>query len=238
VKNRDNLLPAVLANPDDSALRGVYADWLEERDDARGEFLRLTQHLEILPRKDKRREPLLARLQELRPVIDPVWRALVELRLPADIVEFLAAGKQLDYAPGACEAGAVTLVPLSELRLERFPVETGSLDVYEQDPHYPDVKSYLVLGVNLVASCTGGYEPVGLLLWLPVERRYGIWDSSHCGIQVFGPEVTWQRIAATPVPHIEAGWTGFHVDSPPMEELVPRPAHPYHDQQVYEPQPA
>jgi hypothetical protein len=30
--------------------------------------------------------------------------------------------------------------------LERFPVEIGSLAVYEEDPHYPDVKSYLVLG--------------------------------------------------------------------------------------------
>jgi hypothetical protein len=46
-----------------------------------------------------------------------------------------------------------------------------------------------VLGVNLVASCTGDYEPVGFLLWLPVERRYGIWDSSHCsrpGKRTFG----------------------------------------------------
>jgi hypothetical protein len=162
----------------------------------------------------------------------------VELRLPADLVEFLAADKQLDYDPDACEAGAVTLVPLSELRLERFPVESGSLPVYEQDPHYPDVKSYLVLGVNLVASCTGGYEPVGSLLWLPVERRYGIWDSSHCGIQVFGPEVTWERIAANPVPHINAGWTGIDPDAPLMEELVPWPAHPYGDRQVYTPQPA
>ena len=127
-------------------------------------------------------------------------KPVLGLDLPADLVAFLTAGKQLEFDPEPCEAGAVTLVPLSELKLARFPVETGSLAVYEQDPHYPDVKSYLVLGVNLVASCTGGYEAVGLLLWLPVEQRYGIWDSSHCGIQVFGPEVTWARIAANPAP--------------------------------------
>jgi hypothetical protein len=160
------------------------------------------------------------------------------LDLPADLVVFLAAGKQLQYDPEPCEAGAITLVPLAELKPERFPVETGSLAVYEEDPHYPDVKSYLVLGVNLVASCTGDYEPVGLLLWLPVERRYGIWDSSHCGIQVFGPEVTWEAIAATPVPHINAGWTGIDPEAPPMKSLVPWPAHPYHSRQVYDPQPA
>lgn len=160
------------------------------------------------------------------------------LDLPADLVAFLAAGKQLEYDPAPCEAGALSLVPLADLKLERFPVETGSLDVYEQDPHYPDVKSYLVLGVNLVADCTGGYDAVGLLLWLPVERRYGIWDSSHCSIQVFGPEVTWARIAADPVPHINAGWSGIDESSPPKEDLVPWPAHPYHHRQVHKPQPA
>ncbi len=60
-----------------------------------------------------------------------------EFGLPADLVEFLTAGKQLEYHPTACEAGAITLVPLSDLKLERFPVETGSLDNFEQDPHYP-----------------------------------------------------------------------------------------------------
>jgi hypothetical protein len=160
------------------------------------------------------------------------------LDLPADLVSFLAAGKQLEYDPEPCEAGAITLVPLADLKLERFPVETGSLDEYEQDPHYPEVNSYLVLGVNLVADCTCGYDGVGLLLWLPVEKRYGVWDSSHCGIQFFGPEVTWTGIAANPVPHINAGWTGIDPDSPPMESLVPWPAHPYHSRQVHQPQPA
>ena len=160
------------------------------------------------------------------------------LDLPADLVAFLAARKQLQYDPEPCEPGGITLVPLAELKLERFPVETGSLAVFKEDPHYPHVKSYLVLGVNLVASCTGDYEAVGLLLWLPIERRYGIWDSSHCGIQVFGPEVTWEAIVANPIPHINAGWTGIDPKAPPMESLVPWPAHPYHSRQVYDPQPA
>src|SRR5262249_54239490 len=160
-----------------------------------------------------------------------------EMNLPADLVAFLAAGKQLTYDPEPCEARAIKLLPLSELKLERFPVETGSLSVYKQDPHYPDVKSYLVLGVNLVADCSGGYDAVGLLLWLPVEKRYGIWDSSHCGIQMFGPEVTWERIVSNPVPHINAGWTGIDPTSPVMEDLVPWPAHPYGDRQGYHPQP-
>jgi hypothetical protein len=164
-------------------------------------------------------------------------RPASDLNLPADLVAFLGEGKQLDYDPAPCEAGAVTLLPLSELKRERFPVETSRLPVFEHDPHYPEVNSYLVLGVNLVAACTGDYDPVGLLLWLPVERRYGVWDSSHCGIQVFRPDVTWGQIAASPARHINAGWTGIDPDAPPMEDLVPWPAHPYGDSQVYRPQP-
>jgi hypothetical protein len=160
-----------------------------------------------------------------------------DLDLPADLVAFLAAGRQLEYDADTCEAGAVRLLPLAKLRLERFPVETSGLPVFEQDPHYPNVKSYLVLGVNLIARCTGDYEPVGLLIWLPVEKRYGIWDSSHCRIQVFGPDVTWAQIAAAPAHHLNAGWTGIDPAAPPMEALIPWPAHPYGDKQVYEPQP-
>jgi hypothetical protein len=161
-----------------------------------------------------------------------------ELRLPADLVTFLASGRQLKYDPATCEAGALTLLPLSALKLERFPMETGKLEVFEQDPHYPGRGSYLVAGVNLVADCTGGYEPIGLLLWLPVEQRYATWDDSHCTIRVFSPDVTWERIAADPVPHINAQWTGIDPESPPTEDLVPWPAHPYSERQVYQPQPA
>jgi hypothetical protein len=99
------------------------------------------------------------------------------------------------------------------------------------------VNSYLVLGVNLVRSCTGDYDPVGILLWLPVEKRYGVWDSSHCAIQMFGPEVTWEQIAAEPARHINAGWTGIDPTAPPMEDLVPWLEHPYGTRQVYVPQP-
>jgi uncharacterized protein (TIGR02996 family) len=231
-------LQAMQERPDDSSLRLIFADWLEERGDSRGEYLRLSAALASLHPADERWHVSEARLKELRPTIDPGWLALIELRLPEALVTFLAEGKQLTYDPEDCEAGAVTLPSLPELKLERFPVETSGSSFRKQDPHYPGLHSYLVLGVNLTVSCTGDYEAVGLLIWLPIERRFAVWDSSHCRIQVFGPDITWEQIAAAPVPHIEAGWTGFHSESPPMEEFVPWLAHPYGDEQVYEPQPA
>ena len=160
------------------------------------------------------------------------------MNLPQDLTDFLGRGGQLQYDPDTCEAGAVTLLPLSDLEPQRFPVETSGMSFHSQDPHYPEVNSYLVLGVNLVAECDDEYDPEGLLLWLPVEGRYGIWDSSHCRMLVFGPDVTWDKIVAKPAAHLNAGWRGADPESPPTEYLVPFPAHPYADGQVYEPQPA
>ncbi len=158
------------------------------------------------------------------------------LDLPSDLAAFLGAGKQLEYDPRKCEAGAVTLPHLSEVQRVRFPVETSGSPRFKEDPRYPEVNSYLVLGVDLTVGATGGYDPEGLLIWLPVEQRYGVWDSSHCSIQMFRPELTWSEIAADPAAFINAGWGGGRGKTR-MEPLVPWPAHPYGTRQVYSPQP-
>jgi uncharacterized protein (TIGR02996 family) len=59
-------IQAILANPTDDGPRLVYADWLEERGNPRGEFLRIQTALARMPRKDKRHAPFRKRLQELR----------------------------------------------------------------------------------------------------------------------------------------------------------------------------
>jgi uncharacterized protein (TIGR02996 family) len=47
----DAFLQAIIENPDDESLRLIYADWLDDRGDARGEFIRLVTRL---PRRDLR----------------------------------------------------------------------------------------------------------------------------------------------------------------------------------------
>jgi uncharacterized protein (TIGR02996 family) len=49
-------LQAIVANPDDDMPRLVYADWLEERGDPRGEFIRLQWTVAQLPAGPERRE--------------------------------------------------------------------------------------------------------------------------------------------------------------------------------------
>ncbi len=59
-------LRAIQENPEDDDARLVYADWLEERGDMRGEYLRLEHQLVQIP----------LRLAQLRQHIDPAWLAI------------------------------------------------------------------------------------------------------------------------------------------------------------------
>jgi uncharacterized protein (TIGR02996 family) len=74
----DSFLRELLANPQDRQTRQVYADWLEERGDPRGEFLRIEDALAALPKKDPSCKKLQARLRELRAVISPEWLAQLD----------------------------------------------------------------------------------------------------------------------------------------------------------------
>jgi uncharacterized protein (TIGR02996 family) len=59
-------LQAVEADPGDPALRLVFADWLDERGDPRGPFVRLQGELAAMPADDPRRPDARRRLRALR----------------------------------------------------------------------------------------------------------------------------------------------------------------------------
>src|SRR5262245_34319822 len=81
----ESFVAAISAAPDDVALRLVYADWLEERGDVRGEYLRLLCALATLPkRRTRKRKALEARFAESRVSIDPGWRLSVALGFDGD----------------------------------------------------------------------------------------------------------------------------------------------------------
>src|SRR5579875_3148169 len=61
----DAFLHDILAHPDEDAPRLIYADWLDERNDPRGEFIRIQCILAQLGDEDPRRWPLEQREQEL-----------------------------------------------------------------------------------------------------------------------------------------------------------------------------
>ena len=70
-------LDAIARDPEDHEARIVYADWLEQRGDPRGEYVRLEALQYRIPR----------RLAELEPTLDPVWLAAVGRRYEVVLVE-------------------------------------------------------------------------------------------------------------------------------------------------------
>jgi uncharacterized protein (TIGR02996 family) len=62
-------LSAILERPDDDTRKLVYADWLEERGDPRGEYLRLMVQVRrervVTPEQRQRHQELSAELAEL-----------------------------------------------------------------------------------------------------------------------------------------------------------------------------
>jgi uncharacterized protein (TIGR02996 family) len=69
----DPFILAILAAPEDDAPRLIYSDWLEERGDPRGEYLRVDCQLATLPQDDPRFDGLVTRLRDLYAWIDPQW---------------------------------------------------------------------------------------------------------------------------------------------------------------------
>jgi uncharacterized protein (TIGR02996 family) len=78
VPNGDAFFKAIANDPEDGTLRLVYADWLEECGDPRGEFLRTHLALRSLPPDHPQRPGGEQALSRLRKGLDPGWLAVVE----------------------------------------------------------------------------------------------------------------------------------------------------------------
>lgn len=150
--------------------------------------------------------------------------------LPDDLIAFLRAGNQPEYDPTTCEAGAVILSPLDQLKAEFFPMTSED----SADPHAGEGGSYLVTGVSLIASCEN-YDPIGLLLWLPLDGRYGTWDGEHGTLRVFEPDAKWSEMAGDLPRYVNAQW-GLD-GSVPVSDLIPWPRHTYNPEQLHHPLP-
>jgi hypothetical protein len=157
------------------------------------------------------------------------------LTLPEDLRRFLGARRQLDYDASACEAGLVTLQALADLKWRYFPFDPQGTELETKDPRRGQGGCYLIKAFSLVKACSPDYEPDGLLLWIPEEERYGVWDPDHAFLGVFGPEVTWDVITKAPARYINAQWKGMFADAAAVECLEAWKRHDWFDQQAYTP---
>jgi uncharacterized protein (TIGR02996 family) len=72
---REQFLAEILANPSDMAPRLIFADWLEEQGDPRGEFIRIQLELSEASENYARREELDERQDQLRRAHEAEWCA-------------------------------------------------------------------------------------------------------------------------------------------------------------------
>lgn len=130
-------LQAIAANPDDDAPRLIYADWLEEQGDARGEFIRLQCQLETLAPYEPRATKLAQRVIELQREFGQGW---IE---PIASVGALQVGFRRGFVDEATLRGETFCFQTREifeaaplLQTIDFLVEPGTLESICQTPQF------------------------------------------------------------------------------------------------------
>ncbi len=145
-----------------------------------------------------------------------------DMLLPKDLIDFLKSGKELEYDADKCEPGQISLLPFDELTIGEVYVNSEESPLAEKDPHSGEKGYYSVTVVNLVSDCDG-YDPEGILIWLPEQKIFGTWDSDHWDILVF-PNASWLDIVSDPAKYINAQWAPDDVE---YEYFEPFPKYPF-----------
>jgi uncharacterized protein (TIGR02996 family) len=175
------LLQAILDEPDDDAPRLIYADWLEEHGDPRGEFILVQCALARCPLTDRRRPGLLARERTLLARYKDEWAGplgdlvregefrrgfLDAVSLSADV--FLAQAETLFAVAPVREvhlreagwlmkelAACPYLERLRVLSLAENDLAPAELEVFAGSPHLGGLKALKLWQNNLGAAGAG-----------------------------------------------------------------------------------
>jgi uncharacterized protein (TIGR02996 family) len=219
VYGHEPFITAIEQKPDDDTPRLIYADWLDERADPRGEYLRVEVRLAKLPAGDPAAPDLRRRLRGLRGRIDPDWLARFDQPrvLRANPTPFpaawwcvsLAGVREFDDTYG--QFGYHTLPPL---RYPRFTGDFGWLPertlTHPESAQAADQRTRFASHLTRLEQHLTGRRlvlPPGFGRWLTDRYIYGRMPScTDCGIdRPWGPATA---------PAWEGGWLlSFYTDS-------------------------
>lgn len=192
----DAFLRAILKDPDDDTSRLIYADWLEEHGDPRGEFIRIQCALAAMSAEDTQRSlleqyerELLARHQDtwlggMRPLLSG-WKfrrgfldtisvpAATYLRLPAIPHPATVRRLEVDLAGFEPPQYIVEFVPESVARENvALPIGTrgGTLVIAAREPHEVEIllKLQFILNRDIELVAADGEQVVEA-----INRLYG-----------------------------------------------------------------
>ncbi|BDS07419.1 hypothetical protein NT6N_24590 [Oceaniferula spumae] len=119
--------------------------------------------------------------------------------IPSDLISYLSNTPSLVISMEEGEVRKAELFSLSELKIERFQVESEEYDD-EGDP----LSAAEFEGCSLLKT-TEGYDPDGVLVWLTELKEYGAWDCDHLRLITF-PGATWSKIIADPTWYVNGQW--------------------------------
>lgn len=111
MRRNDPFLEEVSARPDDVGLRLIYADWLEEQGDPRGELIRVQEEMAALPVHSDRYAELKPRRNALRRQVRGKWEKWLKL---------------MGYVP----AHSPMFTRLPDRRVERWRLVEEFIDVW------------------------------------------------------------------------------------------------------------
>ena len=149
--------------------------------------------------------------------------------LPSDLVQFLRAGRALEYNATATEAGAIKLYELDGLTLSELKIQTYSYpdEIRVTDPMWkrPNVYgTYRVPAIDLVQKMWGSTDGSGFVLcWLPTEKAFGTFDTAH-GVAMVFLDTSWTDITRNPAAYLNTMW---QESGPNAEYFVPWPKYPF-----------
>lgn len=124
-------------------------------------------------------------------------------KLPEDLLDFLAKGRQLSRTRQTSITGRIELVRPDDLDITTLRVPPGCQSLPD-DPYDSLPGHYELKVVDLIADCEE-YDPEGLLCWVVSHRMFASTDLEHGDIFVFR-DVGWSDIAREPSRYIDVQW--------------------------------
>ncbi len=129
--------------------------------------------------------------------------------IPDDLQNFLATNEDRRFTferneESEMEVDSFEFYAPNEVKLSRFTIDTYEYHLNHNETGNDPELRYDIQGVDLIRDC-GGYEPEGILIYIPEFQEYGSWDCDHGLIAVY-PNVGWSTIETRLVDYVNAQW--------------------------------
>jgi uncharacterized protein (TIGR02996 family) len=181
MQDEQSFTQAMQQHPEDNALRLVFADWLEERGDPRGELIRLlhtlTQAIQV-PKRKELEERLRSLLSSGVQPVGPFWTNSIAMKFA-----WIPAGTFLMGSPSKEKQRGTTESPRHQVRLSQgfylavHPVTQAAWQV--------------VMGSN-PSHFKGSDQPVEQVSWDDCQEFLRRWSESDGQAYRFPTEAEWE----------------------------------------------